>query len=1543
MATAMVSTAFSVLGKALAPLTDDLLKDWAASMKLGDNVRALELELLSAKAILEPAVGREIDNASLKELLEQLQELGYDAEDVLDELDYFRIHDELNGTSEAADKHPKGFVHNLALNAKAVGKHIIGLPTCLSSDATPGAKAANRQQVNGGKAKLTSTSCINTVGKHFPCSSLPSVREDDDSSRMSNSPQRIQHTNDDEPPKLRFSRVEASTRMQLIVGQLRLVRENVSDIIKTLGSSWSTVPNIAQSRTITTSESIEPKLYGRGRIMNGIIHDITTGKHSGEVLTVIPIVGVGGIGKTTLAQHIYHSKQVQEHFEVKVWKCVSLNFDANKLIGEIEKYIPKVDGESSTGTAEELIGQRLKNKRFLLVFDDIWDCSDDDEWERLLLPFKKSQAHGNIIIVTTRLTTQAQIMVRNIDHPITLQGLEHTEFLEFFLAIVFGNDQSRKADTFFIQTGDAIARLLKGSPLAAKTVGRLLKAQPDDRDRWTRVLKSKEWEKSKGKNDIMPALQLSYHYLPLHLKQCFSYCGLFPQDYEFQQEELINFWIGLDVLHSSGGENKRIEDIGFSHLTELVNHGFFEEVQGKKGSACYILHDLLHELARKVSSHECLSIDNSQSQVSSLQVLPSVRHLSINIDNTGAKDRSALKNCVDDFKTLDKKLKVEKLRTLMLFGEHHGCLVKVFGDLFREAKALRAVYLSETSCDVEDLLQNFYSFVHLRYLWIRSSDCPWFFPNRRLFRKKLSRFYHMMVLDAKKYNIIPRDMSNLEKLRHFHVQDGSRVAEVGKLKSLQELAKFVVKVKDQGFELKQIGNLAELCGSLSISNLEKVQVVEEADEAKLMDKSRLHELSLSWTSKKSTNNDSALEELVLERLEPSSNLQNLSISGNRGDTCPSWIGTNLSLKYLESLCLRGVAWKTFPPIGELWLVNVSGEEISSRMPEKRFENLRRLELVQLPLLKRWVVHAPCQLFPSLEVIVISHCSNLVELSFSHSACCQQEELGNVFRKLSSFNIESCPNLSSFPILLPWTNEATCSIHIQDTGSSSLDSLVCEKDNSHAEYRLAIKGNGTPDSKFWNLLAFDNLTKLKELDMYGCQPPPLHHLQKLSSLRTLSMSCPSNAFPFVEADSHVEYQFPVENLVISQWSASRKDLTQLLSYFPKLSNLSLTTGEKITGLGVMEQQATAAPEPSSSSANKLDEQRQQQDARTEERLVALEAADGLLLLPPQLQELFIYRCPELSLRCSNPLDDNKEDGGTIGGGGLQGLSSLRDLWIKDCPKILSSYCSSSSHSSCFPFPNSLEDLGLEDMEGMETTLLPLSNLSSLTSLSISDCGDLRGDGLLSLLAQGNLTRLSVSATPNFFLDSDPSRVHEPELPPRSSKLQHLWIDDVAGFTATPICSLLFSSLTSLGIRGVVERFTEEQEDLLFVNSLEEIIFYSCDNLQYLPARIHRLPNLKRLKIENCKAIQMLPKDGLPSSLQELEIVNCPEIRSLPKDGLPSSLQKLKIRKCPAIRSLPKVDNLPNSMRELDIERCGNEELETQCRKLIGIIPIVKASY
>nr|CAB3459732.1 unnamed protein product [Digitaria exilis] len=209
------------------------------------------------------------------------------------------------------------------------------------------------------------------------------------------------------------------------------------------------------------------------------------------------------------------------------------------------------------------------------------------------------------------------------------------------------------------------------------------------------------------------------------------------------------------------------------------------------------------------------------------------------------------------------------------------------------------------------------------------------------------------------------------------------------------------------------------------------------------------------------------------------------------------------------------------------------------------------------------------------------------------------------------------------------------------------------------------------------------------------------------------------------------------------------------------------------------------------------------------------------------------------------------------------------------------------------------------------------------------------GLWPLLEQGHLTRLSVTKTPNLLVGSDACC---------SSKLQELCTDDATRVITGPICSLLSSSLTSLKLEldDRVEIFTKEQEEALqLLTSLQHLKFNWCEKLQHLPAGLHRLTNLKTLQISNCNAIQSLPKDGLPSSLQELHVSSCRAIQSLPKECLPSSLQELSIFWCPALRSLPKVEFLQSSLRELQVYNSDSNELRKQCRKLRGTIPIVYA--
>ncbi|KAL6897820.1 hypothetical protein ACP4OV_006779 [Aristida adscensionis] len=1482
-----------MVGKALAPLADGMLEAWAASAGLGPNIDALKVELLYAQAMLNNARGRQIDNPALNDLLQKLQQQAYNADDVLDELDYFRIQDALDGTFHAAAE------HGLLLNARHTARSFASKLKPSSSSAA----ASRGHGQDDGDAKqgcLSAVACTpkvtccsappSAVGKLLPCCSFPSANAGDAPPAMSKK-QQIRKQRAMETEKLKFDRVGISKKMQETVDKLRPICAKVSTVLnlELLGSIRITNNENTMHRPKTTPDIVEPELHGRDNDKKSVLDGLTQGKYiSNNEITVVPIVGPGGIGKTTFTQYIY--KELKEQFEVPIWVCVSLNFNANQLQQEIAQMIPKVSGEKENSTYHELIQQRLESRRFLIVLDDMWTCHESD-WENLLAPFPKGREKGNVVIITTRIPEVAE-MAKTIESPIQLGPLGDEDFLQFFQTCVFGKHSSFEDHPELHDVGRKIIKKLMGFPLAAKTVGRILRNDLSP-DHWTRVLESKEWELQTSNNDIMPALKLSYDYLAFHLQQCFSYCALFPEDYEFTSDELIHLWIGLDTVHSRN-QNKRIEDIGLEYLNELVNHGFFKKYQKDDGCTYYVVHDLLHNLAVKVSQYDCLSIYSSN--VGSIQVPPSIRHLSIIVDKNDVKDGNAFGHYKTYLSELDNRLDVENLRTLMLFGEHHGNFAKIFHDLFWEARALRVIYLSAVSYNVEDILYNFSKLLHLRYLSINSIPL---YPKDICLPNSLSRLYHLEVIDLQEWKGCfgsTRNMSKLLKLRHFCVpkdksQLHSDILNVGNQKCLQELRRFEVRKEPSGFELSQLGQLTQLGGSLDIYNLQKVQTKEEVEQSKLIKRSYLHRLTLEWDSSRTEKNP-LHEENILESLVPPSNLQSLCIRGHGGNNCPKWLGSNLSVKNLESLNLDNISWETFPPLGEL--ISVNANERAGDIRDHGFGKLKRLKLVKISKLERWVGKGPCQLFAHLEVLIIRGCPELLELPFSHSTCEQQEDAGMAwFPRLRQLEIVDCPSLMSSLPPVPWTRNP-CSFTLDGSVGSGIERLVYSK-NWRDVLSLEIMGNDAAASLFWMVLAFDNLTELKELKMSRCPPLPLDHLRKLSSLKHIEISSMSSCFLLVEGESPQRFRYPAETISIKDCDVSGKELTQLLSYFPKLSNLDMWRCNKIKEVFVVEQQTmiTTASSPASSGNNKMDEGeieigQNRPQISGEKEIVASTRAQDLLLLPAQLQSLWISHCPELSLR-SNSLDDDREVE-RAGGGILHGLHSLRELWIDGCPNVLSS-----SSSSSLQFPSSLTELHLYDLEGMET-LPSLSNLASLTSLSVGKCGDLRGVGLWPLIAQGQLTRLFVHGTPKFFVDSEPPQPQEQDIVSGSSKLRNLWTDDVAGFLSAPICTILSSSLTRLVIQSCygVETFTKEQEKALqLLTSLQDLNFWRCSKLKSLPAGLHRLDNLKTIKIWECPAIRSLPKGGLPSSLQEL-----------------------------------------------DVRDCDSEELRRHCRKLIGTIPRIQ---
>ncbi|KAL0920745.1 hypothetical protein M5K25_009909 [Dendrobium thyrsiflorum] len=276
-------------------------------------------------------------------------------------------------------------------------------------------------------------------------------------------------------------------------------------------------------------------LIGRGKDKEFVMQWLRkpSNEHRGTDLyrniSLLSIVGHGGMGKTTLLQHIYEEDEMTEEFDLKMWVCVSNNFDVKKVIADmlesLKKEKPNLD---SLDALQKSLKSDIKLKKFLLVLDDIWD-EDKSKWENVLAPLSCGSL-GSKILVTTRMDSAALIIAKVIKkkkETLTLQGLEEDECLQLLNSHAFADVENLDDHRKLKLITEEIAKKLSGVPLAAKVMGGILNSDLDE-TRWRKVL---DFDTGIIKDDIMPVLRLSYVYLPQPLQNCFTFSCIFPQDH----------------------------------------------------------------------------------------------------------------------------------------------------------------------------------------------------------------------------------------------------------------------------------------------------------------------------------------------------------------------------------------------------------------------------------------------------------------------------------------------------------------------------------------------------------------------------------------------------------------------------------------------------------------------------------------------------------------------------------------------------------------------------------------------------------------------------------------------------------------------------------------------------------------------------------------------------------------------------------------------------------------------------------------------------
>ncbi|RZC18963.1 putative disease resistance RPP13-like protein 1 [Glycine soja] len=388
----------------------------------------------------------------------------------------------------------------------------------------------------------------------------------------------------------------------------RKIVSKLEDIVVTLESRLklkesldlkeSAVENLSWKAPSTSLED-GSHIYGREKDKEAIIKLLSEDNSDGSEVSVVPIVGMGGVGKTTLAQLVYNDENLKQifDFDFKAWVCVSQEFDVLKVTKTI---IEAVTGKPCKLNDLNLLHlelmDKLKDKKFLIVLDDVW-TEDYVDWRLLKKPFNRGIIRRSKILLTTRSEKTASV-VQTV-HTYHLNQLSNEDCWSVFANHACLYSESNENTTTLEKIGKEIIKKCNGLPLAAESLGGMLRRKHDIGD-WNNILNSDIWELSESECKVIPALRLSYHYLPAHLKRCFVYCSLYPQDYEFEKNELILLWMAEDLLKKP--RNGRIlEEVGHEYFDDLVSRSFFQRSSTNRSSwpygKCFVMHDLMHDLA----------------------------------------------------------------------------------------------------------------------------------------------------------------------------------------------------------------------------------------------------------------------------------------------------------------------------------------------------------------------------------------------------------------------------------------------------------------------------------------------------------------------------------------------------------------------------------------------------------------------------------------------------------------------------------------------------------------------------------------------------------------------------------------------------------------------------------------------------------------------------------------------------------------------------------------------------------------------------------
>ncbi|XP_058201314.1 disease resistance protein RPM1-like [Rhododendron vialii] len=522
-------------------------------------------------------------------------------------------------------------------------------------------------------------------------------------------------------------------------------------------------------------------------------------------LKVLSIAGMGGLGKTTLTKKVYDDATVKRHFQNHAWIIVSESFKVEELLKdmirvlfeEVRQPLPRGVDNMDANNLKGIINAFLQQKRYVLVFDDVWNIH---AWEvlRIILPEYNC---GSRVILTTRNVDLASFASEEYHGMVyNLKPLPPKESWALFCSKTF---KENSCPSYLEDLSKKILGKCEGLPLAIVAISGLLSTKEKSVDEWERIYRSLGAE-LQGNDKLMSMkkiLSLSYFDLPYYLKLCFLYLSIFPKDCLIDHWRLIQLWVAEGFIEEK--EGMTTEEVAEGYLNELMNISLVQVTQVARDGRfkAYRIHDLWREMIIAKSREQnvvTIASEKGRAWPEKLRRL-SVHH---------------------NLEDIQQSICFTRLRSLLLFNATDS--LTILSKVASLGKGVRLLtVLDLRGAQLETFPNEIVKLLNLTYLSLRGT-------NIKMIPKSIGKLKKIETLDLKQTNVteLPKEILKLQHLRHlllyryndahyylpFHSTVGFKApVGIGSLLYLQKLCAIEANQgNNSGIVLREVGNLTQL-------------------------------------------------------------------------------------------------------------------------------------------------------------------------------------------------------------------------------------------------------------------------------------------------------------------------------------------------------------------------------------------------------------------------------------------------------------------------------------------------------------------------------------------------------------------------------------------------------------------------------------------------------------------------------------------------------------------------------------------------------------